>query len=86
MEINPDILSVDDYICTFYDYTYVYLTLVNICGNQWLFLQDKPSTVKTKHHSDFTFWKTLMKNLKKQQKQGEINALRPLEMEQKYVT
>lgn len=27
-----------------------------------------------------------MKNLKKQQKQGEINALRPLEMEQKYVT
>lgn len=44
---------------------------------------DKPPAIKVKHHSDFTFWKTLMKNLKKQQKQDEINALRPLEMEQR---
>lgn len=50
------------------------------------FLQDKPTAIKVKHHSDFTFWKTLMKNLKKQQKQDEINALRPLEMEQRYVS
>lgn len=81
MEINPDILSVDQSL-------YVQLTIVNIYVVEinWVFLQDKPPAIKVKHHSDFTFWKTLMKNLKKQQKQDEINALRPLEMEQRYVS
>ncbi|XP_055996761.1 transient receptor potential cation channel subfamily M member-like 2 [Ostrea edulis] len=39
--------------------------------------------VITKQRADFTFWKTLMKNLKKQQKHDEIKAQRPLEQEQK---
>ncbi|XP_061181386.1 transient receptor potential cation channel subfamily M member-like 2 [Saccostrea echinata] len=34
-------------------------------------------------HSDFTFWRTLMKKLKKQQKEEDINSQRPLEQEQK---
>ena len=46
-------------------------------------LKDKSNLVSKKHHSDFTFWRTLMKKLKKQQKQEEINALRPLEQEQR---
>lgn len=81
LEINPDILSVDQSL-------YVQLTMVNIYVVEinGFFLQDKPPAIKVKHHSDFTFWKTLMKNLKKQQKQDEINALRPLEMEQRYVS
>lgn len=48
-----------------------------------LLLKDKSNVVSKKHHSDFTFWRTLMKKLKKQQKQEEINALRPLEQEQR---
>nr|XP_022305861.1 transient receptor potential cation channel subfamily M member 1-like [Crassostrea virginica] len=44
---------------------------------------DKSSVVSKKHHSDFTFWRTLMKKLKKKQKQEEINAQRPLEQEQR---